>query len=201
MTLDPAGAPANGDLSYSYRSSLLGAPWTFTLTAGGIDWSAGHRTGRVRYRDVRRVRLSFKPASMQPHRFQTEIWAEGAPKLSIMSASWKSMVEQERLDAPYAAFVSELHARLAHAAAPVPVRYEQGVSQFTYWPGLVLYAAVALGVAGVLVRALQTHELGATAFIGIFAGVFLWQGGNFFRRNRPGSYRPEALPRALMPRG
>jgi hypothetical protein len=27
-----------------------------------------------------------------------------------------------------------------------------------------------------------------------------WQGGNFFRRNRPGFYSPEALPAELLPK-
>ncbi len=200
MTLDPAGPAANGDLSYSYRPSLLGAPWEFTLTEHGMNWSAGGRSGRVRYRDVRRLRLSFKPVSMQTHRFLTEIWAEGAPKLEIVSSSWKSMVEQERRDGPYAAFVAELHARIAREGGPVPVRYDQGASPLVYWPGLVLYTVVALALAAVFVRALEVHAIGGAAFIGAFVALFLWQGGNFFRRNRPGTYRPEALPKELMPR-
>ncbi len=200
MTLDPAGAPENGDLTYSYRPSLLGAPWVFTLTDRGMDWTAGSRSGRVRYRDVRRLRLSFKPASMQTHRFLTEIWAEGAPKLQIVSASWKSMVEQERRDGPYAAFVTGLHARVAREHGPVPVRYDQGTNPFLYWAGLALYIAMALALAAVFVRALQVHALGGAAFIGAFVALFLWQGGNFFRRNRPGTYRPDALPVELMPR-
>ncbi len=198
MTLDPTGTAANGDLTYSYRPSLLGAPWEFTLTDHGMSWSAGSRSGRVRYRDVRRLRLSFKPVSMQTHRFLTEIWAEGAPKLQIVSSSWKSMVEQERRDGPYAAFVTELHARIARERGSV--RYDQGASPFVYWPGLVLYTVVALALAAVFVRALEVHAIGGAAFIGAFVALFLWQGGNFFRRNRPGTYSPEALPDELMPR-
>ena len=197
MTHDPAGA-ADGDLTYSYQPSLIGAPWTFTLTGDGMVWSAGSRSGRLRYRDVRRLRLSFKPVSMQTHRFLTEIWAEGAPKLAIVSASWKSMVEQERRDGPYAAFIAELHARIAGEG--MPVRYEQGISPYAYWPGLALYTVVALLLAAVFVRALEVHALGGAAFIGAFVALFLWQGGNFFRRNRPGTYRPDALPQELMPR-
>ncbi len=200
MTLDPAGTPPNGDLIYSYRPTLLGAPSTFALTEGGMDWSVGGRTGRVRYRDVRRVRLSFKPGSIQAYRFLTEIWAEGAPKLEIMSSSWKSMVEQERRDESYAAFVAELHTRVATAGSPVPVGYERGANPFLYWPGLVLYSVVTLGLAATFARALQLETYGAAAFIGGFGALLLWQGGNFFHRNRPGSYRPDALPRALMPR-
>ena len=191
---------ANGELTYSYRPSLLGAPWVFTLTEHGLNWAVGSRAGQVRYRDVRRLRLSFKPASMQTQRFLTEIWAEGAPRLQVISSSWKSMVEQEPQDKRYAAFVTELHARIARAASPVPVQYEQGSSPFVYWPGLALYIVMALAMAAMILRALEAHTLGAAAFIAAFVALFLWQGGKFFLRNRPGRYRPDALPPALIPR-
>ena len=60
---------------------------------------------------------------------------------------------------------------------------------------------MALGLALLVVRALQADAIGGAAFIGAFLVLFLWQGGNFFRRNRPGLYRPEALPAELMPKG
>jgi hypothetical protein len=200
MTLDPAGTPTNGDLTYSYRPSLLGQPSTFTLTGSGMDWSAGSRSGRVRYRDVRRLRLSFKPATMQSYRFLTEIWAEGTPKLDILSSSWKSMVEQERLDNSYAAFVTDLHARVAMAGSREPVRCDQGTNPFFYWPGLALFSVAALGLAATFVRALQLETYGGAAFLGAFGALLIWQGGNFFHRNRPGTYRPESLPPQLLPR-
>jgi len=199
MNSNSAGTAANEDLTYSYRPSLLGAPWTFALTGHGMDWSAGSRSGRLRYRDVRRLRLSFKPASMQTRRFLTEIWAEGTPKLQIVSSSWKSMVEQEAQDGPYGAFVTELHARVVRAASPAPVQYDQGASPFVYWPELALYVVVAFGLTGVFVRALEAHSLGAAVFIGAFVAIFLWHGGRYFLRNRPGTYRPDALPRGLVP--
>ena len=197
-TTAAGGAGEPSEIVYSYRPSLLGAGWTFRLTAAGIAWEAGNKAGRVPYRAVRAVRLSYKPASMQTHRFIMEIWAEGAPKLQVVSSSWKSMVEQERLDGPYTAFVRELHRRLAAAGARV--EYVQGRSPFSYWPGLVLFLAVALGLAATIVRALQAHTLGAGAFIAGFLALFIWQGASFFRRNRPGRYTPQALPAALLPR-
>jgi hypothetical protein len=189
-----------GDISvaYAYRPSLLGAPWEFRLTDNGIDWAAGSRSGHVSFRDIRRVRLSYRPASMQSHRFRTEIWAVGAPKLEVLSSSWKSLVEQERLDRPYAAFVRELHRRIALAAPPA--HFEQGGTPIIYWPGLVAFVGVSLGLAALVVRALQAGARGAAAFIAVFLILFLWQGGNFFRRNRPGIYRPESPPAELIPR-
>lgn len=193
---EPAGAPG---VDYAYRPSLLGAAWQFKLTDDGIEWVAGRRSGRIPYRDVRRVRMSFKPANMQSQRFVTEIWAEGTPKLTIVSSSWKSMFEQERLDKPYSAFVAELHRRIAEAATPV--RYEQGSNPPLYWAGLIVFAGVALGLSVLIVRALQVDAMSGAAFIAAFLALLVWQGGNYFHRNRPGVYRPNALPAALLPKG
>ena len=186
------------EVVYTFRPSLLGAPREFKLAADGLRWTAGSRSGRVPFRDVRRVRLSYRPVSMQAHRFVTEVWAEGAPKLEIVSSSWKSMVEQVRQDQPYADFVRELHRRVAAAAAPA--RFEQGRNPLFYWTGLAVFAAVALAIAALAVRALQAGAVAGALFILAFLALFLWQGGNFLRRNRPGTYRPDALPELLMPR-
>ena len=188
-----------GEPAYAYRPSLLGAAWEFKLAGDGIDWAAGRKGGHIPFRKVRRLRLSFRPASMQSQRFMTELWADGAPKLEILSSSWKSLVEQERLDKPYAAFVAELHRRIALAA--VPARFEQGSHPLLYWPGLIAFVGVSFGLALLVVRALQADAKGGAVFVVVFLVLFLWQGGNFFRRNRPCLYRPEALPAELMPKG
>jgi hypothetical protein len=197
MNADPA-IKANEQFVYAYRASLVGAAREFKLTRDDIEWSTGRRSGRIPYRSVRRLRMSFKPSNMQWHRFLTEVWADGAPKLEIISSSWKSVFEQERLDNSYSVFVTELHRRVADAA--MPVRFERGRNPLLFWPGFVAFVGVALGLAALIVRALQVGTLGGMAFIAAFLGLFLWQGGNFVRRNRPGVYRPDALPAELLPR-
>ncbi len=197
--MNPAAGTPSDERQYTYRPSLLGAPWSFQLTSDSLAWENGRRTGRVLYRDIRRVRLSFKPVSMQTHRYVMEVWAESAPKLMVVSSSWKSMVEQQRLDKPYSAFVTALHRRIDEADAPV--RFEQGRSPIAYWPGLLIFAGVALGLAFLIVSALRSGAIAGAAFIAAFLGLFVWHGGNFFRRNRPGVYRPDALPEMLLPKG
>jgi hypothetical protein len=195
MSTEPE--PTRAGASYAYRPSLLGGECTFTLTDDGIDWAAGGRSGRVPFSAIRHVRMSYRPMSMQSHRFTTEIWAEGAPKLTIISTSWKSLVEQERRDKPYAAFIAELHRRLAQAG--VATRFEQGSNRILYWPGLAVFASMVIGLALLVIRALEADAKGGAAFIGVFLLLFLWQGGQFFRRNLPGIYRPEAPPAELTP--
>ena len=187
--------------TYTYRPSVMGAPWEFRLTADGVEWQAGRKSGRAAFREIRRVRMLYKPANMQSHRFMTEVWADGAQKLRIMSTSWKSMVEQERLDEPYTAFITELHKRIAQAGGQRGSNavFEQGSNRLLYWPALMVFAGIILGLLLLFVRALQSGAFGGATFIAVFCLLFGWRGGSFIWRNRPGIYRPDVLPAALMP--
>src|SRR5690348_9250462 len=150
--MTPADTVDDTTLSYSYRPSLLGAEWNLTLAPEGIGFSAGARTGFMRYGAISRLRMAYRPTSMQAARFMTEIWAPGSPPLRVVSTTWKSMVEQQRLDAAYTRFVDALHAHIA-AANGKPV-CERGRPQLIYWPGIVVFAGVSLGLALLIVRAL-----------------------------------------------
>ena len=186
-------------LEYGYRPSLIGAPYEFRASEYGLDWNTGGKSGRIAWRDVRHVRMSYRPTSMQPHRFVTEIWAEGAPTLTLMSTSWKSMVVRERLDASYTAFIVELHRQLARTQSRA--LFEQGTNPLRYWPGLTVYVAVSLMLAALVARGLQAHALGGTLFVAAFLALFLWRGGDYFRRNRPRFYRADKVPEELLPKG
>jgi hypothetical protein len=184
--------------AYSYRPSLLGAPHEFRLGEQALEWRVGSRSGAVAWHEIERVRMSFRPTGMQRRRFLTEIWAAGAPKLTVISSSWKSMMVQERLDQPYAAFIVELHRRLAEAQSRAVLT--QGTNVLMYWPGLAVFAGVSLALAVLTVRALQAQAYGGALFIVAFLGLFLWRGGDYFRRNRPRFYRAAAPPAELIPR-
>jgi hypothetical protein len=189
---------AHQDLHYDYKPALLGAAWQFRLRSDALEWQWGRRAGRLPYERVARVRLSFRPVTMQTYRFIAEIWPEEGPKLQIASTSWRSILEQERKDRTYAAFLAELHRRIAAAGGRAD--FVTGSSPFLYWPGLVVFAVAALAMAALTVRAIQVQAWEATAIVGGLFALFLWQVGGFFRRNRPGTYRPNALPPDLIPR-
>jgi hypothetical protein len=184
---------------YSYKPSLLGAPWEFRLTPAGLVWEVGRHSGHVAYQNVRMVRLLFRPTTMQMHRFVTEIWPQDGPKLTIASTSCRSMIEQERQDATYRKFVTALHRRIG--AAGINTRLVSGKPGFLYWPGLVVFAVVALALGALTVQGLRTQFWWGAAFVAGFLALFLWQIGGYFRRNRPGTYRADDLPRELLPRG
>jgi len=188
----------SGELSYGYKPSLFGAPLEFELKTEGLQWRIGMRSGLIRYDRIRRVRLSFRPVTMQSYRFMTEIWSEGMPRIRIASTSWRGIVEQERKDEAYCAFIVELHRRIA--AAGTKTKFLTGVPPVIYWFGVAVFAAVALGLAALSVRALRLSEWGGAVLVGGFFALFLWQLGAFFHRNRPGAYLPNDVPAIVLPR-
>jgi hypothetical protein len=188
---------ASGNPTYAFKPSLMGAMAQFTLRPDTLDWQLGRRSGSIRYDRIAAVRLSYRPVTTQTHRFIAEIWSADNPKIQISSASWRSMFEQERLDAAYAAFIGELHRRLA--AAGTPAKLSTGLPHATYWLGLMVFAAVMIATAILGVRALIAGQWSAAAVVVAFFAVFAYQIGNHFRRNRPGRYRADAIPPNVMP--
>jgi hypothetical protein len=197
---EPRDPAASGDtLAYAYKSSLMGAAFELRLTPEALEWNQGRSNGRVPYGRIRRIRLGYRPMTMQNHRFLAEIWPVDGPKLMIVSTSWKSVFEHERFDAPYRTFVAELCRRTG--AAGGQTIFQAGSPAVVYWLGVAVFAGASLALAGLIVRALQIAAWSGAAFIAAFLGFFLWQACNFFRRNRPGLFRPDAVPETVLPRG
>ncbi|TMJ05727.1 MAG: hypothetical protein E6G97_02175 [Alphaproteobacteria bacterium] len=136
--------------------------------------------------------------TMQNYRFLAEIWTADGPKLQIASTSWKSLVEHERFDAAYRAFVTELCRRIG--AAGGPALFQAGSPGVFYWPGVLVFAGASLAIAALIVRALQAEAWSGAAFIATFLVFFLWQAGAFFHRNRPGTFPPNAVPEPVLPK-
>ena len=197
MTDDLRSVATETRAEYAYKPALLGPVWHFRLTPDAIEWTAGPRSGRTAYADIRRLRLSFRPLSMQARRFYAEIWPARGDKLQVASTSWRGMADHERHDAAYRAFMLELHRRLADAQAPIS--FESGSPAWRYWPGLVVFAAVVLALAALAVQAVATHAWSGAGFVAVVLALFLWQAGGYFKRNRPGRYRPQTPPRDLLP--
>lgn len=192
---DTAGEPA---VSYSFRPSLMGSPQSFTVAADGLHWNIGRHAGRIPFDAIRRIRLAYRPVTLQTHRFQIEVWSSAAPKITIASTSWHSMVEQRRQDGPFRAFVQALHRRIAEAGQRPDLR--SGSPPFVYYPGVAVFAGMAIVFPLMLVKTANAEALWGTALVALIIGAFLWQLGGFFWRNRPLAYQADAVPESVLPR-
>src|SRR5206468_6298906 len=69
----PVSAESDKDCSYSYRPSLIGAPWRFELTDHGLSWRVSGKSGVWPYAAIAAIRLSYRPVTMQSRRFRADI--------------------------------------------------------------------------------------------------------------------------------
>jgi len=194
---DDADERDGGVTRYTYKPSLMAPVFSFALKPEGLNWTRGRHAGEIRYGQITRLRLAFRPATMQRGRYQLEIWSSAAPRIPIVSGTVRSMVEMQSQGPEFRAFVTELHQRIAAAGAKP--RCEAGLFPPIYWIGVTVLGATSLAMAAMVVRALQAGVWSGAAFVFAFLALFLWQGGQFFRLNRPGLYEVANPPAALLP--
>lgn len=191
---DGRGAPVT---SYAYKASLIGSAHRFELTDEGLSWHIAGRSGVWRYDEISAVRLSFRPVSMQQHRFRADVSRASGGRIAILSTSWQTAALMAPQDRGFRDFLVELHARMAKAGSRAELT--AGLGRKTYAVVLAFLAMLAVAMTGLLIRALITGEFAGVLFILGFAALFAWQVGGFVRRNQPRSYGFDRLPRSLLP--
>jgi len=191
---DNAGTDAT---HYAYKPAVVGMPSEFQLLDDALEWRSGARSLRIAYRDIRSIRLTYRPVTLQNFRFVAEVRSKTGVKLTIASTSWQSMVSHERHDAAYRAFITELHRRIAASGASPS--YRAGSPAFLYWPGFMILAGLLIGTALLAARATASGEWQGAAFVVLMLVFFSWQAISFFRRNMPGVYTPDKLPAQVLP--
>jgi hypothetical protein len=170
----------------------------FTLRPQALEWRLGRRQGHIRYDRIAAVRLSYRPLTMQSQRFVAEIWSPDSPKIQIASVSWRSMVDQQRQDHAYRAFIVELHRRIA--ATGRAVDFSSGRQPVLYWIGVALFSAVIAAIVMMTAWMAWAMRWDGAAIVGAFFVIFTWQAGSYFHRNRPARYQPDRIPPSVMPR-
>ena len=182
---------------YAYKASLIGAAHRFELVDEGLSWHIAGRSGVWPYAAISAIRLSYRPVSMQSRRFRADIRNSDGACIAILSTSWQSAALMAPQDRDYRVFVTALHARMAQAGSKATLA--GGLTSRVYGAALILLTLVATAMAGLLVRAIAVGEWAGVLFLVGFAALFAWQVGGFIRRNRPGVYTFDRLPKALLP--
>jgi len=183
--------------SYAYKASLIGSAHRFALTEEGLSWHIGGRSGLWRYDEISAIRLSFRPVSMQQHRFRADVTHSSGRRIAILSTSWQTAALMAPQDNGFRAFIVELHARMAKAGGRAALT--AGLGRTAYAAVLAFLAVLTVAMTGLLIRAVMIGEFAGALFILGFAALFAWQVGGFVRRNQPRSYTLDELPESLLP--
>ena len=183
--------------SYAYKASLIGSAHRFELTEAGLSWHIAGRSGLWRYDEISAIRLSFRPVSMQQHRFRADVSHAGGGRIAILSTSWQTAALMAPQDNGFRAFIVALHARMAQAGSRATLT--AGLGRTTYAAVLAFLAVLTVAMTGLLIRALVIGEFAGALFVLGFAALFAWQVGGFVRRNQPQGYSFDRVPKALLP--
>lgn len=190
-------ADADAVTSYAYKASLIGSAHRFELTDEGLSWHIAGRSALWRYDEISAIRLSFRPVSMQQHRFRADVSHADGRRIAILSTSWQTAALMAPQDSGFRQFIVALHARMAKAGSRATL--SAGLGRMAYAAVLVFLAVLTVAMAVLLIRALMIGEFAGALFILGFAALFAWQVGGFVGRNRPRSYSFDQLPRTLLP--
>jgi hypothetical protein len=182
---------------YTYKPSVAGSPQSFELSGEGLSIHTGFRASLWRYGDIAQIRLSYRPVSMLAHRFRADLRHKDGRKIRIVSATWSGIVALTPQNDSYRAFMQELHRCVAAEQGGVVCL--AGLPRVRFTIAVAVFAALMLGLAGLLVRALVTAELAAALFLLGFAAWTAWYIGGWLKRNQPHPYEPASVPKQLLP--
>lgn len=183
--------------SYGFRPRVVGAEHIFRLTQDALEFEASNRQRRISYRDIARLRLSYRPANVTLRRFVAEIWPREGGKLSIASVSSQGPFNFEDRGAIYSSFVVELGRRID--AAQPGFRFEAGMPRWRWWPATVFAAATIAAIVYVALQALAMRDNSLAVVMLVFGALFIWQVGTMLLRNRPRMCEVRSIPPDILP--
>ncbi|MGX7742697.1 hypothetical protein [Rhodopseudomonas parapalustris] len=183
--------------AYAYKASLIGAAQQFELGEDGLIWRIGPKAGLWPYATIAKVRLSYRPVSMQSRRYRADIEDVSGGRLRILSTTWQTVALMAPQDQAYREFMLGLHRRMRDAGSRADLI--GGLPPAVHTAALVLIALVAAALTGLLARAVAVGSWSGALFLAGFALLFGWQIGGFIRRNRPRRYTFDDVPRDLLP--
>ena len=150
--------------------------------------------------EIVRVRLDFAPTRPERNRYRCRLTLRTGETLEFFNRTYAGVYDFRDTSAEYVGFVRALHDALAAGAALAPGRrFVTGAGWGSYAANLVATAFVFLCfgvIAWFLARVNLTWMIGLKLLILIFYVPTLLR---WVARNRPGDYRPEAIPAAVLP--
>jgi hypothetical protein len=184
-------------LVYEHRAKPYAQEARFEMKPDVLAVTQGSRSGDFAYGDITLVRLLYKPRNTTNEGYQAKLYRKDRRTVGLTNLTWKSLVDLDRQDADYTAFVKALILRVA--AANPHVILEAGMPRWLHTltavaGGIAMVALVLVGIAalrqGGWPMALMTVAIGA---------YFVWWTWRYLGRNRPRRFQPDAIPGDVLP--
>jgi hypothetical protein len=190
-------------ITYSARANAFEHDATWRLGQDALEMTGGNAGGAnaivtFPYKDVAELRLSFAPTRADRGRYRCDIRMRSGARTAILSTHYVGFADFEDRAASYVPLVRGLIGRVA--AANPTARFRSGKSPLVYWAEhLFLLAIVALFIAVVIaVGTSSWSEVTWSKFWITLAAVPLLI--VYTRANWPRTFKPDAIPEAVLPK-
>ncbi len=183
---------------YRFRPNAFAGTRTVRLTDDAlvVEEDGKPRDGAF-LDEIAEVQLAYAPTRFATNRYRARIVYRKGGMVELTNESYRSLGDFKEQNAEYAAFLTELHRRLA--ARGCAVRFVRGSSTAAYIGNAVLTAFIFACLAAIFVMlvawGLYWIAVVKVAIILFFVPTLI----RFMRRARPGGYDPTNLPADMLP--
>jgi hypothetical protein len=183
---------------YVARANAFVPRRTYRLTDDALTWEEdGKPLDGVFYDQISEVRLAFAPSRVATNRYRTQVIFRAGGMAEFYNTDYRGFASMPEQNAAYAAFVRELHRRLA--AKGKDIAYRTGNSRLGYALNIALtvFIFAMVAVAFLLLGTFEFVWIAAVklAIIVLFVPVLV----RYIRRAKPGTYDPLAIPEQALP--
>lgn len=197
--MGPDLAAADADpTTYRLRANALVGTRTYRLTDEALTWEEeGKKLDGVFYDDIAGVRLAFAPTRVARNRYRAQIIFRQGGMAELFNTDYRGFAAFAEQNAAYAAFLAELHKRLAANGRNVVFRQGNSPWGFVLNVALTVFIFVSIALAFVLLFTWGGPWVAVVklAIVLFFVPVLI----RYIRRARPATYDPLALPPAMLP--
>lgn len=125
------GAPAAGDVTYTFRSNAFVPERTYRLTDDAlVIEEAGKPPSGAFYDGISEVRLAYTPTRAATDRYRAQIIFREGGMAELFNLHYRGIMDFPDRNADYVAFLTELHRRLV--AKGKDIRFQRGNTMGAY---------------------------------------------------------------------
>lgn len=183
--------------TYAHKPKPIGYEVSFRLGELTLAVDSMRKVDTIWLGAISSIRLMYAPTNFARRGYKTTIRVTDGRSVSFSNISWQGLSSVAQQDDEYSQFVSSLVASVS--AANPDVKLIAGRRQIP-WLLLVVFTATALiGMGAFAWRAVTLGQTNAAILAGLILAAAIWQMEPFVRLNRPRTFRPDDLPKDLLP--
>lgn len=184
-------------MKYSFRKSAFEKEKSYELTKEGIK-VVDHegKESLVEYTAILRVNPAFVSTKSNSF-YQCTLKLKNGESVLLKSQHYVGLANFEDRNEPYVNFVKGLH-KILSTANP-DIEYKKGIGRIAYLASMLLFviAGIAFPIVAIAMLIGGKWLYGGIALVSSVLLIFRMV--NYSKRNKPGTYMPDAMPDTLLP--